>query len=39
MRFNHEETTGTKKKTEKAFVLFVSSWLNLWGPRCDALKE
>ena len=29
MRINHEETKGTKKKSEKTFVLFVSSWLIL----------
>ena len=42
MRINHEETEGTKKKPEKTFVLFVSSWSILWGDcmsRCDALKR
>jgi len=42
MRINHEETKGTKKKPEKAFVLFVSSWLIFRGAfmsRCDALIE
>jgi hypothetical protein len=29
MRINHEETKGTKKRAEKTFVLFVSSWLIL----------
>jgi hypothetical protein len=29
IRINHEETKGTKKKPEKTFVLFVSSWLIL----------
>jgi hypothetical protein len=29
MRINHEETKGTKKRPEKNFVLFVSSWLIL----------
>jgi len=27
MRINHEETKMTKKKPEKDFVHFVSSWL------------
>src|SRR5262245_20034344 len=31
MRINHEETQGTKKRPEKTFVLFVSSWLILRG--------
>jgi hypothetical protein len=26
VRINHEETKGTKKRPEKTFVLFVSSW-------------
>jgi hypothetical protein len=29
MRINHEETKRTKKRPEKTFVLFVSSWLIL----------
>jgi hypothetical protein len=31
MRINHEETKRTKKRPEKTFVLFVSSWLILGG--------
>src|SRR4029434_2394732 len=33
MRINHEETKRTKKRPEKTFVLFVSSWLILLGDR------
>jgi hypothetical protein len=29
MRINHEETKEAKKRPEKTFVLFVSSWLIL----------
>jgi hypothetical protein len=29
MRINHEETKRTKKRPEKTFALFVSSWLIL----------
>jgi hypothetical protein len=39
MRANHEEMKGTKKRPEKTFVPFFSSWLILRGGVFDVERS